>query len=64
MCRLQAMGEVPETNEPVFSDVPAEYWASGYIKAAHDAGIINGYEDGLFRPDNEVTYAEALKTYC
>lgn len=61
VCRLQAMGEAPETNEPVFSDVPAEYWASGYIKAAHDAGIINGDEDGSFRPNDEVNYAEALK---
>lgn len=26
------------------------------------AGVINGFEDGTFRPAGEVTYAQALKT--
>ena len=25
------------------------------------AGVVNGYDDGLFRPDNDVTWGEALK---
>ncbi len=44
-----------------FSDVPANSWASGYINVAVTMGIVNGYPDGTFKPDNPVTYAEALK---
>ena len=36
-------------------------WASGYIYDCYDAGIINGYEDGTYLPDNELTRAEAAK---
>lgn len=43
-----------------FSDVPANHWASGYINVAVDQEIINGYPDGTFKPDQNVTYAEAL----
>jgi len=44
-----------------FADVPANSWASGYINVAVTMGIINGYPDGTFKPENPVTYAEALK---
>jgi hypothetical protein len=43
-----------------FSDVPANHWASGYINVAVDQEIINGYPDGTFKPNQNVTYAEAL----
>ncbi|SNX53591.1 S-layer homology domain-containing protein [Thermoanaerobacterium sp. RBIITD] len=39
-----------------FSDVPANYWASGDINIANP----DGYPDGTFKPDNTVTYPEAL----
>ena len=43
-----------------FSDTNG-HWASRYIAAAVNAGIINGYPEGTFKPDNTVTYAEAVK---
>lgn len=43
-----------------FADV-GEHWAKGYINALAAKGVINGYEDGTFRPDNAVTRAEAAK---
>lgn len=43
-----------------FPDVPADHWAAGFIKAAHGQGIINGFEDGSFRPDDNVTYEQAI----
>lgn len=47
-----------------FSDV-GEHWAKSFIKSAYDIGIINGFEDGTFRPDDQVTYEQALKmTVC
>lgn len=43
-----------------FKDVTAAHWASGYIKVASDLGVVNGYPDGTFKPENNVTYAEAI----
>jgi hypothetical protein len=44
-----------------FADVPADHWATGYINVAVDVGVINGYPDGTFQPENQVTFAEAIK---
>ena len=45
-----------------FSDVDStEHWGQKYIKLAVDKGIVLGYEDGTFRPDNPVKYSEAVK---
>lgn len=42
-----------------FSDV-GNHWANSYIAYAASMGIIEGYPDGTFRPDNTVTYQEAV----
>ncbi len=47
-----------------YSDVATgenAHWALAYIAYASQAKIINGYEDGTFRPENPVTFAEAVK---
>ena len=44
-----------------FSDVDAEHWASRYIDMAYQMGVINGYGDGTFLPENPVSYSEAIK---
>ena len=43
-----------------FSDVPASHWASGYIAYAVSVGFVAGYPDGTFKPENPVSYNEAL----
>ena len=43
-----------------FSDVPKEHWAKQDIELAAKIGIVSGYEDGTFRPNNKVTYSEVL----
>ncbi len=43
-----------------FADVKYTHWAAGYIKTGVDAGWINGYLDGTFRPDNSVKLEEAV----
>ncbi len=43
-----------------FSDVPADHWASGYVNIAVNRGIIKGYPDGTFAPNNPVNYSEAV----
>lgn len=44
-----------------FSDVPEDHYAREAVMYLRDQGIISGYEDGTFRPDNPVNRAEALK---
>ena len=47
-----------------FSDLAADNWAAGYVTWCSAKSIVGGYEDGSFRPDNNVTYDEALKMVC
>ena len=45
----------------VFTDVNSDAWYYQYVQPLSQQKIINGYEDGSFRPKNNVTYGEALK---
>ena len=47
--------------DTVFKDVAKDEVKSGYIQAAYDMGIFNGYFDGSFQPFEAVTYNEAVK---
>lgn len=42
-----------------FLDVSVDHWAADVIRAAVNAGLFNGYEDGTFRPDHSISRAEA-----
>lgn len=44
-----------------FSDVAQDQWYYDYVNDLVNRGIINGYEDSTFRPNNDVTTGEALK---
>ena len=44
-----------------FNDVKADHWAANEIQTAQSLGIINGFEDGSFRPDGNVTYEQVVK---
>lgn len=44
-----------------FDDVSPKHWANTYINTAYDLGIINGYGDGNFGPEDPVTYEQAVK---
>ena len=43
-----------------FSDVNQSNWFYPYVKTAVDNQIIIGYPEGVFKPDDNVTYAEAI----
>lgn len=45
---------------PTFRDIVG-HWAEDIIKTLADMGMINGFEDGTFRPDANVTRAEFAK---
>lgn len=44
-----------------FEDVASDHWANANIKVAYDLGIINGFDEKTFKPDDPVTYEQALK---
>ncbi|MDA8233787.1 MAG: S-layer homology domain-containing protein [Clostridia bacterium] len=43
-----------------FKDVKSADWHSGYVNLAVGNGIIKGYPDGTFKPEKNVTNAEAF----
>ena len=44
----------------IYSDVKESDWFYPYVAIVDDLGLINGYEDGTFRPNQEVTYGELI----
>lgn len=44
-----------------FYDLSDTHWAYAYINYLSDKNIINGYANGIFAPENNVTRAEFLK---
>jgi hypothetical protein len=48
-------------NEHLFPDVIRAQWFSPYVCLAKKYDIINGYADGLFRGQNPISFAEAIK---
>ena len=62
IARIQGYGETAKgAANTGFTDVPASHWASGYIANAAGMGIINGYGDGTFGPEDPVKYEQAVK---
>lgn len=49
------------TDAEDFPDVDSEYWAYLYIKSARRLSFIDGYEDGNFLPENDITLNEVIK---
>ena len=56
----------PNAGSNVFSDINTENfaWAKPYILNMHEKGLVSGYEDGTYRPDNDVTRQEALSLFA
>lgn len=46
--------------QSTFSDVSTDHWANGYINIATSLDLIEGDGDGKFRPNDSITYAEAM----
>ena len=43
-----------------FKDVESSNWFYDYVKVAVDNGVVIGYTDGTFRPNNDVNYNELI----
>ncbi|MBN1458314.1 MAG: S-layer homology domain-containing protein, partial [Armatimonadetes bacterium] len=46
------------TAPELFPDVPAGYWCGTAVGACVDNGVVQGYDDGLYRPGTTVTRAQ------
>lgn len=47
-------------NTTKYSDIDGKHWAVKDISFAKNIGWLNGYADGTFRPDNNITRAEVV----
>ncbi|MEJ8554823.1 S-layer homology domain-containing protein [Tepidibacter sp. Z1-5] len=54
------LGNTAANGTTNFNDVESSRWSSGYINVAVGQGLIKGYPDGTFKPETEVSYAEAI----
>jgi len=57
---VRALGLAPGEGEKNFSDVSPAEWYCGYIKTASSYGIITGYGDGMFGPNDMITREQAM----
>ncbi len=56
-----SLPEATVTKTLAFPDIRKSDWFYAYLEQAFNLGIIQGYDDGNFKPANEITAAESLK---
>ncbi len=56
------LGEVAQSSnqKTKYPDVVENHWANGYINVATQQGVVIGDDENNFRPDDSITYAEAM----
>lgn len=45
-------------NSVCFADVPGDAWYAPYVSTLYEMGLVRGYSDGLFHPDDPVTHEQ------
>lgn len=58
MCFYDMFDDITVSDKNIFNDVPKSHWAVGYICNAIAMKWIEGYADGTFKPDSNITRAE------
>ncbi len=58
---LKCRSESYDNKTASFSDVEINAWYGKAVAKAKELGLVSGFPDGTFRPNNNVTRAEALK---
>lgn len=49
-----------EQPDAMYSDITQKHWGYKYITYGSVIGLINGFDDGTIRPDDNVTYSQFL----
>ena len=57
---VKALGLAPGMGNCQFSDVKSSDWYKGYIETAVEYGLIYGYGDGTFGPNETITREQAM----
>lgn len=52
--------EFTQTGDALFTDVSSDRWYASYVVRAAAGGIVTGYADGRFAPDDNVTRQDAV----
>lgn len=52
--------QVGQASTSPYPDVPYIHWAAGYVQAGVSAGLIVGFSDGTFRPNNQISLGEGV----
>ena len=58
--RLAVFDDIGQMNSSTFTDVSSKTWCYSGVKTAYNKGIMLGYTDKTFRPNNNVSWAEAI----
>lgn len=59
---VAALASTTSALAATYSDVPENAWYTGYVNKISELKGFTGYEDGTFRPDNQITQEEFVKT--
>jgi len=57
---LSAFEDIADMSTTTFSDLVSNHWAFSGIKICYDRGILIGYPDGTFGPEESVTWSHAV----
>lgn len=57
----RALGLSEGEGESSFTDVPQGHWAAASIEACRALGLISGYDESTFGPDDPVLFEQAVK---
>lgn len=60
---IEGLGQataLPAVSANPYPDLPANRWSAAKISKAKELGIVTGYQDGTFKPTQEVTRAELM----
>lgn len=57
---VRALGLAPGSGTTSFSDVASSAWYAGYIETASSYGIIKGYDNGGFGPQDTISREQAM----
>lgn len=61
---LAASTMVPVMAKDTFSDVNDKHWAKEYVEDMAAKGLISGFDDGTFRPDQDVSRRDAFALFA
>lgn len=57
---LKSFDDIADMTTYTFTDVDSLNWCYSGIKVAYDKGILLGFADGTFKPDNTVNWSQAV----